>query len=103
MRINHYEFPEGTPTEIMLKEGCAVILKDGSEIFVESIPADKAYLVDYVCPILSALKVSVVKELMKKYGGHGWTEHYDIDGGLFEVTEIKIGQNNSRFKYNHHL
>lgn len=32
-----------------------------------------------------------------------WTEHYERDGTLFEVTEIHLTGNNSRFKYNHHL
>jgi hypothetical protein len=41
--------------------------------------------------------------MMKQYGGAGWTEHIDRDGGCFEVTEIKLQGNNSRFKYNCHL
>jgi len=53
MRINHYEFPEGTPTEIMLKEGCAVILKTGEEIYVDCIPLDtifgRLYLSYFIC------------------------------------------------------
>lgn len=48
-------------------------------------------------------KVSTIKKLIKEQGGFGWTEHYERDGGLFEVTEIELKGNNSHFKYNHHL
>ena len=41
--------------------------------------------------------VSFAKKMLKQYGGHAWTEHID------RVTEIKLDQNNSKFKYNHHL
>lgn len=45
---------------------------------------------------------------------NGCTKNYDTgeildvaecyrESRLFEVNEIKLGQNNSRFKYNHHL
>ncbi len=32
-----------------------------------------------------------------------WTEHYDRDGGMFEVTMIELTGNNSHFKYNQHF
>lgn len=32
-----------------------------------------------------------------------WRDYYERDGTLFEVTEIRLDGNNSRFKYNHHL
>lgn len=47
--------------------------------------------------------VSWAKKMMRQYGGVGWTEHIDRDGGCFEVTEICLKGNNSRFKYNRHL
>lgn len=103
MRIHSYKFPDGVSREILLQNGCPVILKTGEEIYVEEIPLEKEYLVDYVSPILYGIKLSAVKALMKKYGGSGWTEHCERDGSIFEVTEIKLNQNNSRFKYNHHL
>ena len=31
------------------------------------------------------------------------TEHIERDGGVFEVTDITLNGNNSRFKYNRHL
>ena len=52
---------------------------------------------------VEGISVSLAKELIKKYGGSAWTRHIDRDGGCFETTEIKLGGNNSRFKYNRHL
>lgn len=49
------------------------------------------------------VSISTAKKLLKEQGGEAWTEHYDRDGGLFEVTPINLMGNNSRFKYNHHL
>lgn len=51
----------------------------------------------------TACSVSFAKKMLKQYGGSAWTEHIDRDGGCFEVTEIKLNGNNSRFKYNRHL
>jgi len=48
-------------------------------------------------------RVSVAKAMLRKYGGGAWTEHYERDGGLFEVTPVNLTGNNSRFKYNRHL
>lgn len=50
-----------------------------------------------VCSILYA------KKMLKEKGGSAWTEHYDRDGGLFEVSKIEVKGNNSKFKYNQHL
>lgn len=49
------------------------------------------------------ITVTYAKKLLKEKGGHAWTEHIDRDGSCFEVTEIKLQGNNSRFKYNRHL
>lgn len=43
------------------------------------------------------------KKLLKQKGGRAWTEHYERDGTLFEVSEINPQGNNSRFQYNTHL
>ena len=37
MRLHYYRFPENTPEETRLNEGCAVILKTGREIYVDHI------------------------------------------------------------------
>lgn len=49
------------------------------------------------------LSVREIKKLIKTQGGKGYIEHYDRDGVLFEVTEIRLSENNSSFKYNIHL
>lgn len=102
MRLSYYRFPDDTPESVLLENGCGVVLKDGYEIYPDSIPEDKRHLVDHIDHTVSC-KVSWAKQMMKQYGGCGWTEHIDRDGGCFEVTEIKLTGNNSRFKYNRHL
>ena len=102
MRLGYYRFPEGTAEDILLANGCGVILKDGQEIYPDSIPPERRSLVDHIDHTVSC-RISWAKQMMKKYGGVGWTEHIDRDGGCFEVTEIRLQGNNSRFKYNHHL
>jgi hypothetical protein len=47
--------------------------------------------------------ITYAKKMIKKQGGFAYTEHIDRDGGCFEVTEVKLEGNNSKFKYNHHL
>ena len=79
MRLSYYEFPEGTSEDILLEHGCDEI--------------DRT-----VC-----CSVSWAKKMLKQFGGIAYTHHIDRDGGLFEVTEIKLTGNNSRFLYNHHL
>lgn len=56
------------------------------------------------CSIKTAKKL--LKKSLKKDPNSeacAWTEHYDRDGGLFEVTSIELTGNNSHFKYNQHL
>lgn len=103
MRLNYYEFPEGTSESTLLENGCEIVLKDGRTVYADSIPDDRRPLVDYICHCIGGLSVTAVKKLLRQYGGAGWTEHLERDGGCFEVTEIKPTGNNSRFKYNHHL
>lgn len=47
--------------------------------------------------------IKEAKKLLKIYGGTAWTEHYERDGTMFEVTSVTITGNNSTHKYNHHL
>lgn len=103
IRLHYYQFPDNTSEEVLLKEGCEVVLKSGGTISVDSIPDDKRHLVDRVNNCLYGLSITHVKQLLKQYGGHGWTEHCERDGSLFEVTDITLKGNNSRFKYNRHL
>lgn len=53
--------------------------------------------------IIGGTTLTNAKRLLKKFGGAAWTEHCDRDGGVFEVTDIKLKNNNSSFKYNRHL
>lgn len=53
--------------------------------------------------IVGGTTVTNAKRLLKTFGGSAWTEHCERDGGVFEITEIKLQGNNSRFKYNRHL
>ena len=78
MRLNYYRFPDNAPAEVV-QEYC-----------------DQGENVTCCC-------VSWAKKMLKEYGGVAWTEHIERDGGCFEVTEIKLKGNNSRFKYNRHL
>lgn len=103
MRINYYQFPEDTPEDIRLKEGCGVILKNGDTIYPDSIPVDQRSLIDCVEDTLGGISVTAVKKLIRKYGGCGWTDHCERDGGVFETTNITLQGNNTRFKYNCHL
>lgn len=103
MRINSYRFPEGVDQMVRFKEGCAVILKNGNEVYPDSIPEDRWAQIDCIGDVLGGISITHAKALLRKYGGSAWTEHYERDGTLFEVTDIHLTGNNSRFKYNHHL
>lgn len=103
MRRSFYRFPEDSDPMVRFEEGCPVILKSGSEIYPETIPEDCWPLIDCIGDIVEGINITRAKQLLKKYGGNAWTEHYERDGTLFEVTEIQLTGNNSRFKYNHHL
>lgn len=53
------------------------------------------------------VSVRDARKLLKEKGGHAWTEHYERDGGLFEVTPIRANKSNKGesygVKYNRHL
>lgn len=103
MRLHYYQFPKDSDQMDRFNEGCPVILKSGYEIHPESIPDDKWPLIDHIGYDLMGISITHAKQLLRKYGGSAWTEHCERDGGVFEVTEITLKGNNSRFKYNHHL
>ena len=52
---------------------------------------------------IMGITVTRAKQLLSEYGGRAYTRHIDRDGCCFEVTPIRPGKNNSRFKYNQHL
>lgn len=103
MRIHYYRFPDETSEDILLENGCAVITVQGQGLYVDNIPEEHRKDVDHIDTVLGGLSITAVKKLIKQYGGIGWTEHCERDGGVFEVTPIVVGGNNSWFKYNHHL
>ena len=49
------------------------------------------------------ISISGAKKLLKEQGGTAWTEHYDRNGAMFDLTVIELKKNNSKFKYNRHL
>lgn len=103
MRINYYRFPEDTDEKTLLEHGCAIKMKSGIETYAESIPEEKRPLVDYVDDTIGGISVTTAKKYIKQFGGVAWTEHIDRNGSVFEVTEITLGGNNSKHKYNRHL
>ena len=103
MRLHYYRFPADSDPEVRVKEGCAVVLKSGSRLWPETIPEDKWPLIDHVEDTVDGVSITHAKQLLRKYGGSAWTEHCERDGGVFEVTEITLQGNNSRFRYNRHL
>ena len=80
MRLNYYRFPDDTSLEVLREHDCT---QDDN--------------------VIGGCSVTFAKQMLKKHGGSAWTEHIERDGSCFEVTEIKLNGNNSRFKYNHHL
>ena len=104
MRLNYYRFPDDAPVSVMVSEGCEGIREDGRLVRwwqAEEITDWTGITVED--RTLCGIKVSAAKELLKQYDGSAWTEPCERDGVCFEVTEIKLKGNNSRFKYNHHL
>lgn len=103
MRLNYYRFPETAEEHTLLENGCAVILKDGTEVYVDNIPENRRPFVDHIDHCLEGISVTRAKQLLKEYGGSAWTEHLERDGGCFEISEITLTGNNSHFTYNRHL
>ena len=80
MRLHYYMFPDDISDDVLTQHGYT--------------REDRT---------IGGCTVTYAKDMLKRYGGHAWTAHIDRDGGVFEVTEIKLTGNNSRFRYNHHL
>lgn len=103
MRLSFYRFPDDAPEDVRVSAGCEIVLKNGGTTHAERIPDEHRDEVDNVGFVAGPWNISAIKSYIKQYGGSGFTEHYERDGSLFEVTEIRLSGNNSRFKYNHHL
>lgn len=103
MRLSFYRFPDNSKEEDRLAAGCEIFLKNGGTVHADTIPIEHRDEVDSVGFITGPWNINVIKSYMKKFGGSGYTEHYERDGSLFEVTEIELKGNNSKFKYSRHL
>lgn len=103
MRLSFYRFPDTTPEDLRVKEGCEIFLKNGNTTYAERIPEEHRDEVSSIGYIAGPWNISVIKKYMKIYGGSGYTEHYDRSGSLFGISEITLTGNNSQFKYNRHL
>lgn len=101
MRITYYCFPNSMSVReraLAYKQ----IVEGRHDI--KEIPADVSdERLEKNFPVEFDTTVTMAKKLMKIYGGHAWTNHIDRDGGVFEVSEVKLKGNNSRFKYSHHI
>ena len=97
MRINYYEFPES----MTIRECyCARTPEDKQTPFPKGYEKrDEAK----EWRRIEGITVSAAKKLLRQYGGQAYTYHIDRDGGVFEVTDITLNKNNSKFRYNHHL
>lgn len=98
MRINYYEFPEGTPASVMIAEGC-VGYRESDNRLAHWLDVGEAFTAEELDGFtvedrrLSAIKVSKAKQLLKLYGGKAWTAHSERGGGMFDVTPIIVGSN----------
>ena len=99
MRLTYYEFPNN----ISVKERVKIYKELEGKTNIE-IPEDISdEVLDDNFPSCMNCSVSFAKKMLKKYGGHAYTQHIDRDGCVFEVTPVKLGKNNSNHKYNVHL
>ena len=102
MKFHYYQFPDDMPIrEVALAtkqdiEGRKDIIKVPDDVSNEDLENNFSRTVN-------CSRITTVKNLIKKYGGRGFTEHCERDGGVFEVTAIRVGGNNSTHKYNRHL
>lgn len=120
-RLNYYEFPENVAADIREKNGapgtaytCTADPKRYDEMdnpskdcphrdgFRGCRDCSKIKCVEAEYEI-SGISITYAKQLLTKFGGYAYTRHIDRDGSCFEVTPIKLKQNNSRHKYNVHL
>lgn len=111
-RLHYYQFPDNIDAHtrflngaLNLKGDCTLGKSSCRECPVSSEGWQECpnYKCEAAENIISGTTVSNAKRLLKAFGGFAWTEHCERNGGVFEVTEIKLQGNNSRYKYNRHL
>lgn len=124
MRLNYYYFPESASDAVKVFYGadfgggscrCGLRCNDDClnnrdcAYFDRDVTGTDEMMVcaniDFrgVDSVISGISVSRVKSLISMLGGTGCTEHIDRSGGVFEVTPILVGKNNSKHRYSHHL
>jgi hypothetical protein len=117
MKVNYYVFPDNIPLETMkqlaIEYGLTVYYDhpDGWELNCSNERITKERLIELVitnppAPIkaiehtLRFLKVTTVKQLIRKYGGHGFTEFYNRrDGEFYGCTPIELKGRNQQVGY----
>ena len=113
MRLHYYRFPDAVDAQTRFQNGAAAIGGGECELGRDSCwgcteceggwSQCPRFLVTSAEDTLGGISITAAKKLLRQFGGAAWTEHCARDGGLFETTEITLGGNNSRFKYNRHL
>ena len=114
MRLNYYRFPETVDAQTRYQHGADPIGERGCTANPDGdcpgCPHHEGNWHD--CPfatvedaedIISGIKITAAKALLRQFGGSAWTNHIERDGGVFETTQITLTGNNSRHKYNRHL
>ncbi len=101
MRITYYYFPDSMSVRDRVL-ATKQILEGKTDI--TEVPEDiEDEVLDRNFPIKVDITITMAKRMIKRYGGHAFTQHFDRNGGLFETTEVIIKGNNSIHKYNRHL
>lgn len=105
MRLHYYRFPESVDAHTRYIHGADFLAGVGKRLDRDD-PEVNNREIGYCTEadeIVYGISITTAKKLLKQFGGSAWTEHYERDGGCFEVTEIKLEGNNSKHKYNRHL
>ena len=72
MRLSYYQFPAGAPDSVRLDNGCAVVLKDGGEIWPDCIPDNLRPQIDHVSDTLGPMPAASATKLLRRYGGRAY-------------------------------
>ena len=99
MRLTYYVLPD----TLTAREQYEILKKEGFTQLGDPPPGMDDEQILSVLGCYHRCTVSTAKAMIRKYGGHGFTEHIDRDGTLFETTPIRLDGNNSKFRYNRHL
>ena len=112
MRINYYRFPEGIDPHTRYKNGachkaghCDIDREScrGCPVCEGGWSECEHFICTEAEDTVEGCSVTEAKRLLRKFGGSAWTDHCERAGSVFEVTDITLKGNNSRFKYNRQL